>query len=138
VTTSATDRERRAYLDSSAILKLVQNEAETDALRAALSHVSARASSQLALVEVGRRARRFGEPAQAIARAVLDSTSLRPIDAAVIARAVTLRPDGLRALDAIHLATALLMAPELDAFISYDRRLNEAAAAAGLNVESPA
>jgi predicted nucleic acid-binding protein len=137
VTTSATDRGRRAYLDSSAILKLVQQEAETDALRAALSSVSGRASSQLAVVEVTRRARRWGEPAQTIARAVLGSTSLRPIDAAVIDRAVVLEPGGLRALDAIHLATALTMASELDAFISYDHRLNAAATAAGLNVESP-
>jgi predicted nucleic acid-binding protein len=46
-------------------------------------------------------------------------------------------PEGLRALDAIHLATALSLT-ELDLFISYDERLNEAAAVAGLNVESPA
>ncbi|HXZ75136.1 MAG TPA: hypothetical protein VEH31_30290 [Streptosporangiaceae bacterium] len=37
------------------------------------------------------------------------------------------RPGLLRSLDAIHLATARILAPELDAFVSYDDRLLRAA-----------
>ena len=41
-------------------------------------------------------------------------------------------------LDAIHLATAMAMGPELDAFVTYDDRLAEAARAIGLPVVRPA
>jgi predicted nucleic acid-binding protein len=43
----------------------------------------------------------------------------------------------LRALDAIHLATALTIKGDLAAFCCYDRRLSEAASGAGLTVIAP-
>jgi uncharacterized protein len=47
-------------------------------------------------------------------------------------------PDrGLRSLDAIHLATARILAPELEALVAYDDRLVKAATDAGLAVVSP-
>jgi len=47
-------------------------------------------------------------------------------------------PDrGLRSLDAIHLATARVLAPELDAVVTYGGRLLHAAAEAGLVTVSP-
>jgi predicted nucleic acid-binding protein len=47
-------------------------------------------------------------------------------------------PDrGLRSLDAIHLATARLVAPELDALVSYNDRLLRAANDVGLATVSP-
>jgi predicted nucleic acid-binding protein len=58
------------------------------------------------------------------------------IDGDVIALATLLDPVSRRSLDAVHVATALTLT-DLDVFISYDRRLNEGAAAAGLHVESP-
>jgi hypothetical protein len=48
-----------------------------------------------------------------------------------------LSPPGLGTLDAIHLATALAIGPALEAFITYDRQLGRAAAAAGLRAEAP-
>jgi predicted nucleic acid-binding protein len=48
------------------------------------------------------------------------------------------RPAALRTLDAIHLATAMALAPGLDAFVTYDDRLAEAARALGLPVIRPA
>jgi hypothetical protein len=44
----------------------------------------------------------------------------------------------LRALGAVHLATALSMAEDLDAFFAYDADLCAAAAGEGLPVRSPA
>ena len=41
------------------------------------------------------------------------------------------------ALDALHLATAAIVASQLDAFITYDKRLAEAAAGIGLEVTTP-
>ena len=47
-------------------------------------------------------------------------------------------PDrGLRSLDAIHLATARILGPDLDAFVTYDDRLGQAAQDAGLVLLSP-
>ena len=43
-----------------------------------------------------------------------------------------------RTLDAIHLATAIALGPELDAFVTYDDRLADAARAVGLPVVRPA
>jgi predicted nucleic acid-binding protein len=43
----------------------------------------------------------------------------------------------LRSLDAIHLAAAQLVSPALDALITYDRRMAEAAASLGFTVASP-
>jgi uncharacterized protein len=134
---SGTERQRRAYLDSSALIKLVGRESESDALREAVVKLASQASSELAVVEVRRRARQLGQAADDRARDVLDRTLLRPIDRETLERAAELEPAGVRSLDAIHLATALSL-DEVDAFISYDRRLNAAAAAVGLNVESPA
>ena len=44
---------------------------------------------------------------------------------------------GLRSLDAIHLATALLLREEVTSFVSYDKRLLAAAQAERLPVVSP-
>lgn len=43
----------------------------------------------------------------------------------------------LRTLDAIHLASALSLADELDAFVTYDDRLTATARSAGLMVAAP-
>jgi uncharacterized protein len=43
----------------------------------------------------------------------------------------------LRSSDAIHLATARLLGPELTALITYDERLAKAAADAGIPVLAP-
>ncbi|MEA2413250.1 MAG: uncharacterized protein QOC77_3811 [Thermoleophilaceae bacterium] len=136
MTISGTDG-RRAYFDSSALMKLVHRERETDALVARSATLDVRISSDLARVEVMRAARRHGPKAEIAATEVLDRLILRPIDGTVIANAMSIAPVRLRSLDAIHLATALSV-EDVDVFISYDRRLNEAAAAAGLDVASPA
>ncbi len=43
----------------------------------------------------------------------------------------------LPSLDAIHLATALELIADLEALVTYDKRLGETAEAAGLTVEAP-
>ena len=44
----------------------------------------------------------------------------------------------MRSLDAIHLAAAALIAPELTALVTYDKRMAESAALLGFPVVSPA
>lgn len=60
------------------------------------------------------------------------------LDSVVGESARWLRPVTLRTLDAIHLASALTLLPELDALVTYDRRLAEAAEMLGLPVVAPA
>ena len=50
----------------------------------------------------------------------------------------TVTPATVRSLDAIHLGTALRSGPSLTSFVTYDRRLLDAAQAAGLPIASPA
>jgi len=60
------------------------------------------------------------------------------ISAQVRALAQTVTPPAVRTLDAIHLASALPLSDQLTSFVTYDRRLADAAIAAGLTVDSPA
>lgn len=127
------------YLDSSAIVKLVIREAESEELWAFLESRPQRVSSVIARVEVLRALRRAGIAGAAFRRAqqILDRLALIRLDAAVVETAASANPASLRTLDAIHLATALSIRPDLSAMITYDARLKEAAMAAQIPVISP-
>lgn len=95
-------------------------------------------SSALMLVEAVRACARYGDEYAEAARSGLEAVALLPIDDHVLERAAGLRPQGLRSLDAIHLATALSLEADLGVVLSYDERLCEAARDCGLRVECPA
>ena len=71
------------------------------------------------------------------ARELLLAFSCIAIDDDIVEGAITEPDRGLRSLDAIHLATARILAPELDALVTYDDRLLRAATDAGLVIVSP-
>lgn len=124
------------YLDSSAIVKLVVTESGTIELVDYLRTRSARVTCAVSPVEVRRATvRRLGS--YAAHDAVFDGIVVVDLTATIVDRAGDVGPDGLRTLDAIHLATALELGTELDAFVTYDRRLAEAARAMALPVVSP-
>jgi hypothetical protein len=127
------------YLDTSAILKLVVPERETDALLSVLERWPDRVSSAVAGVEVHRALRRVGAvPAvRARADAVLSGLVLIRVDEPVLSRASAFKDPVLRALDAIHLAAALSLGDDPDAFITYDVRLARAAEKQRLRVQHP-
>lgn len=127
------------YVDSSALMKLVRREAETDALREWLSLHGDQpvVSSELGRVEVLRAARRVGDPVLAEARAVVGDLDLIPLDRAVQDVACDIGDPILRTLDALHLASAMLLGDALSAFVAYDHRLTDGARAAGLVVVAP-
>ena len=130
----------RLYLDSSALVKLVQREAESEALRRYLrSHRNdERVASELVRVEVVRSVLSGGPPAVAHARRQLARPYLMVTCRDLLDRAETLAPGSLlRSLDAIHLATAQLLGPELRAVVTYDTRMAQAAASLGLTSASP-
>ena len=128
------------YLDSAAVVKLVHAEAESQALRDWLSFRSSLDWTSSALIEVETVRALARHAPEAIGRLppILDLIVLVEISPQVRALAQQVTPPAVRTLDAIHLATALRMSDELTSFVTYDRRLADAATAAGLLVDSPA
>lgn len=126
------------YLDSSAILKLVFIEDGTDALDAFLREWPRRTTSSLARVEVMRLAMRVEDVAvTATAREVLARIDMVGVDEATLFRAIAAEPRTLRSADAIHLAAAIALQPDIADIVAYDKRLAAAARAAGLRVWAP-
>jgi hypothetical protein len=126
------------YLDSSALVKLVVRESESRALRGYLERERERLSCGLARTEVLRAVRPVGPAAVERARRLFRSINMIRLDDTLLDAAGMLEPLVLRSLDAIHLAAAQLVAPTLRAFVTYDRRLADAAASLGFPVAAPA
>lgn len=129
--------DRLLYLDSSVIVKLVVDEVETGGLKDYLAGATALISSALARTEVLRAVLAGGTEARRIAELTLSRLELLRIDDQILKNAGELQPQGLRTLDAIHLASALAFGDSLDEVVCYDLRLSQAARAAGLSVSSP-
>jgi predicted nucleic acid-binding protein len=127
------------YLDSAAIVKLVHAEAESQALRDWLDERAETGwtSSVLAEVESARAVARYAPEAVVRLHPVLDLIDLVELDAGIRILAQTVKPPTVRSLDAIHLATALRIRPHLASFVTYDKRLADAARATGLSVDAP-
>jgi uncharacterized protein len=121
-------------LDSSALVKLIVAEPESGEVVDAVARWSAWASSIVALAEVGIAARRAGRDVVRRADRVLAALDLVPLDEAVVDLARTGFDPTLRALDAIHVASALAVGEGLGAMVTFDRRQRKAARHAGLAV----
>ena len=131
----------KIYLDSSALVKLVQREAETTALRQYLRRRrgDGRVTSALARVEVVRAVAAGGSLAISHARRTLARVDQIHLDRPLLDDAATLAPSTvLRSLDAIHLASARLLGADLRAVLTYDDRMIAVAIGLGLPVEKPA
>ena len=72
------------------------------------------------------------------ARAVIEALVLLNLSTAICERAARLEPETLRSLDALHLAAALEVGDELEAMVTYDRRMAGAANSLGVSVMAPA
>lgn len=127
------------YLDSSAVVKLIVPEPETGALVETLRSDPEMVSSVLARVEVLRAVQRSGARRAVADRAdsILCRMALVRLEEGIVTTASELRPLELRTLDAIHLATALSLLPQLSGLVTYDARLASAARTAGLAVQVP-
>jgi len=137
-----------AYFDSSALVKMLVSEEESAATLALASSVEQVATVAISRAEVAAalaQAARVGRLGRAAAlgahrRFLRDRPDLIevPVDAALIARAEQLVWDHeLRAYDAVQLAAALSLQAALQGKVvlaSFDRRLLQAGARAGLEV----
>lgn len=125
------------YMDSSALITLLTGRANVSALEAFLVDFPA---VSLATCTVG-----FVETVRHLDRAGSFPRALEDLDERVTeilldreVRDLATRVDpGLRALDALHVASALSLERELAAFVTYDRRMLDAARKEGLPAHAP-
>jgi len=127
----------RCYLDSSALAKLVIQEPESHDLRVVLKRSRLMLTSAISDTELRRAAQRISQSAIDATPRVMSIVAQREVTRDLLLSAARIQPAHLRTLDAIHLATAVDLASELDSFITYDNKLAEAAISAGLRVEQP-
>lgn len=125
-----------AYVDASALAKLILDERDAGALRRWYVESDEIASSIVGLIETRRAVARKIDASEHVDR-IFQSVITVQVDEAVTRVAASLAPATLRTLDAIHLASALGLLGQLDAFVTYDDRLAEAARAVGLPVVRP-
>ncbi len=124
-----------AYLDASAIVKLVLFEPKSPEMLRWYHESERLVTSRVGVVETRRAAlRRDGDPDRLAA--VIDRLEVFELDREIDLRASAIGPPSLRTLDAIHLATAMAI-PGLGSFVTYDDRLADAARYLGLPVIRP-
>ncbi len=126
------------YLDTSAAIKLIVSEDHSEAM---FFWIQARdheiVSSDLLRTELLRVVRRGAPNLLQTAQWLLDSLTLITLPSRTFTCASKMEPNQLKSLDAIHLAAALELGDELDAIITYDNRLAEAARYNGIELVGP-
>lgn len=129
----------KIYLDTSALVKRVVQEAESAALKAFLDDAADDTvfSAALARTELLRAVGPHGQAAIQKARDLLETIDTVALTRALLDDAGTLGPPGLRSLDAIHLAAAQRAGEQLLMIITYDKRMAAAADALGMPVQAP-
>jgi uncharacterized protein len=127
------------YFDTSALVKLVAAEDETEALRAWIAERGdvRSVTCDLARTELMRAVRRIDADLLARVREVLDDLTIVGVPAELFTAAGRLEPATMRSLDAIHLAAALDLGDDLDVLVAYDERLAGAAKSHGIEVAHP-
>lgn len=127
------------YVDTSALIKTVLAEEHSAACEAYLDEHenSTVVSSVLTVIETRRAVLR--ESPVALPRADLALSRIGKVDLApAVIESASLLPDAsLRSLDAVHVASALLLGADLTAFVTYDKKLLASAAALGLPAVRP-
>ena len=132
------------YADTSALVKLVVLEAETEALEETLDQWRDVATSAITTVELIRAVTRARTKANVVVAdewalfGVLAATAEIPLTDEIRSEASTLAPVELRTLDSIHLASALSLGDDLAGVLTYDERMQNAASIRGLEWLAPA
>jgi predicted nucleic acid-binding protein len=129
------------YLDTSALVKLIRIETESEDLADWLDERTEIRwiTSAVAEVELPRAIRAVAPEGLPQVPAVLARLDRFEIDPVIRSTAAAYPDPALRSLDAIHLATVQIAASTtpLTALVAYDTRLSEAAEALGITVVAP-
>ena len=127
------------YLDTSAAAKLVKDEYGSAELAVFITARIAEplVSSALIYPELLRAVGRAAPDLVPRATTLLQRIMTVPMAADIVHDSATVGEPYLRTLDAIHLASALSIAEEVTAFVTYDKRLADSASAAGFAVYAP-
>jgi predicted nucleic acid-binding protein len=123
------------YADTSALTKLVISEQHTESMLAISAGTMV--SSELAITELRRAVRHHAPDRMVVAERLLSEITTIAISRDILRLAGSLDPATMRSLDAIHLATAILVRDDIDALVAYDERLLSAARLAGIPTASP-
>jgi predicted nucleic acid-binding protein len=126
-----------AYVDASALAKLVLEEPDSAAMRGWYVENEHVLCSRIGIVETRRAVGRHVHD-EAHLDLILRSVEVVEFDADIARRAAMIAPVSLKTLEAIHLASAVSLGIVVDAFVTDDDRLAAAARAAGLPVVRPA
>lgn len=127
------------YVDTSAFVKLVWEEVETPALKRYLVDRADQSMVSSALLAIEARRTVLRDDPMQLPRAdlMLTRVGLVGITDAIVESASRLPEPGLRSLDAVHLATALLLGSDIEVLLSYDKRLLAATATYSVATVSP-
>ena len=127
------------YIDTSAMVKLVVAEPESNALIDWLNSRTEQplVTSVIGRIELIRAAARLGAATLAAAERLATMVDLLVLTDAIAQLAATLSPTELRTLDAIHLATAHIHRGTMTDFCAYDHQLRAAARDQQLPVVAP-
>ena len=125
------------YIDTSALVKTILDEAESPAFREYLVDKDAVFTSALTRIEFPRAIARGAPSRMTVALRRIQTLNYIGLSADILRSAAAVQPVTLRTLDAIHLASALSIRSELEALVAYDDRLLAAAASLGIPTASP-
>jgi hypothetical protein len=140
------------YFDTNALLKLIRQDAHSEALGAFIDARPATRwfSSEIAKTELARTVRRINHDDRgrlidgprlraelSYAERIWERLDLIAVSTRVLDDAGAIEQPFLRTLDAIHLAAAMSMRMSLSAFVTYDKKLAAAAQEVGLPVQAP-
>ena len=124
------------YLDSSAILKLIIKEAESDSLRKFIN--TKVITSALSRVEVIRTLSLNDESLIIAGQMVLEKFELMPLSRPILTIAENFSSQiTLRSLDALQVASVIFLSPMVKSLITYDKNMIKNAKALGISVVSP-
>jgi predicted nucleic acid-binding protein len=119
------------YIDSSAIIKLIIKEEESQALLRVINQKMF--TSVLAKVEVGRTLARSGTSITKVRDQVMHHLDFLPISEEVINLIDEIPlPRQVRSLDSIHIGSAHLVSELIDGVITYDKDMQQALTQLGI------
>ena len=125
-------------VDSSAVVKLIVNEPKSQSFSTWLKNCKHDLFvSEIAHTEVARAIARVDANLQGQLKNMLERFGTIRVSSQILTIAGVLTPTNLRTLDAIHLASCLILGDDLKGFVTYDSAQADAASHNGITVIAP-